>query len=104
MRYTDVGRRTMETWPAPRFKLRDQQRLAVVIGFIGVKLILETLHHEGVGWAPEIPILVSLGVIVGTLTITVVASLVRSRIGRAPVPADGLEEPVAAGADGPQPG
>jgi len=52
--------------------------LAVVLGFIGVKLILEALHHHGVEWAPEVPILVSLGVIVGTLTITAVASLLKS--------------------------
>ncbi len=53
--------------------------LACVLGFIGVKLILEALHHRGVGWAPEIPILVSLGVIVGTLTLTAIASLAASR-------------------------
>ena len=35
--------------------------LAIVLGFIGVKLIFEALHHRGVHWAPEIPILVSLG-------------------------------------------
>ncbi|WP_328996024.1 TerC family protein [Kribbella sp. NBC_01245] len=52
--------------------------LSVVLGFIGVKLILEALHHEGVAWAPEIPILVSLGVILGTLTITAIASLLKS--------------------------
>jgi len=52
--------------------------LAVVLGFIGVKLILEALHHEGVHWAPEVPILVSLGVILGTLAITAVASLAKS--------------------------
>jgi tellurite resistance protein TerC len=53
--------------------------LAVVLGFIGVKLIFEALHHRGVHWAPEIPILVSLGVIVGTLTLTAIASLAKSR-------------------------
>jgi tellurite resistance protein TerC len=53
--------------------------LAVVLGFIGVKLVLEALHHDGVPWAPEIPILVSLGVIVGTLAVTTVASLVKVR-------------------------
>jgi tellurite resistance protein TerC len=53
--------------------------LAVVLGFIGVKLVLEALHHDGVAWAPEIPILVSLGVIVGTLAVTTVASLVKVR-------------------------
>ncbi|HET7328878.1 MAG TPA: TerC family protein [Nocardioidaceae bacterium] len=52
--------------------------LAVVLGFIGVKLILEALHHQGVAWAPEVPILVSLGVIIGTLAITAVASLAKS--------------------------
>ncbi len=62
--------------------------LAVILGFIGVKLILEALHTntlpfinggEHVEWAPEIPISVSLGVIVGVLTITTVASLLRTR-------------------------
>ena len=53
--------------------------LAIVLGFIGVKLVLEALHHRGVHWAPEIPILVSLGVIVGTLSLTAVASLIKSR-------------------------
>jgi tellurite resistance protein TerC len=53
--------------------------LAVVLGFIGVKLVLEALHHDGVPWAPEIPILVSLAVIVGTLALTTVASLIKVR-------------------------
>jgi tellurite resistance protein TerC len=53
--------------------------LAVILGFIGVKLVLEALHHDGVAWAPEIPILVSLGIIVGTLAVTTVASLVKGR-------------------------
>jgi tellurite resistance protein TerC len=52
--------------------------LSVVLAFIGVKLILEALHHDGVSWAPEIPILVSLGVIVGTLAVTTVLSLIKS--------------------------
>jgi tellurite resistance protein TerC len=53
--------------------------LAAVLGFIGVKLVLEALHHDGVSWAPEIPILVSLAVIVGTLALTTVASLIKVR-------------------------
>jgi tellurite resistance protein TerC len=53
--------------------------LAVVLGFIGAKLIIEALHHDGVGWAPRIPILLSLAVIVGTLTITATASLFAAR-------------------------
>jgi tellurite resistance protein TerC len=52
--------------------------LSVVLAFIGVKLILEALHHDGVSWAPEIPILVSLGIILGTLAVTTVLSLVKS--------------------------
>ena len=53
--------------------------LAVVLGFIGLKLVVETLHHEGVSWAPEIPIPVSLGVIIGTLAITAAVSLLKVR-------------------------
>ncbi|OLT14002.1 tellurium resistance protein TerC [Pseudonocardia sp. CNS-139] len=53
--------------------------LAFILAFIGVKLILEAAHHHGVAWAPEIPILVSLGVILGTLAVTTVASLIKSR-------------------------
>ncbi len=53
--------------------------LSVVLGFIGLKLISEAAHHDGVSWAPEIPILVSLSVIVGTLAVTTVASLWKVR-------------------------
>ncbi len=53
--------------------------LAVVLGFIGVKLIVETLHHHGVSWAPEIPILWSLGVIIGVLVLTAMISLWKVR-------------------------
>ncbi|MET9231629.1 TerC family protein [Lentzea sp. NPDC003310] len=53
--------------------------LAVVLAFIGCKLIFEAMHHHGVSWAPEIPISVSLGVIVVTLAITTVWSLHTSR-------------------------
>ena len=62
--------------------------LAFLLGFIGVKLILEAMHTNElpfingghhISWAPEIPILVSLGVIVGTLVVTAVASLTVSR-------------------------
>jgi tellurite resistance protein TerC len=58
--------------------------LAFLLAFIGVKLVLHALHDnevpfinggEPVAWAPDIPILVSLGVIVGTLAITTVLSL-----------------------------
>lgn len=62
--------------------------LAAILGFIGVKLILEALHTnnlpflnggEGYEWAPEIPIWLSLLVIVGSLAVTTVASLLRTR-------------------------
>jgi tellurite resistance protein TerC len=56
--------------------------LALVLAFIGAKLMLEALHHDGVPWAPEIPITVSLGVIVGTLAVTTVVSLLKSRADR----------------------
>jgi tellurite resistance protein TerC len=62
--------------------------LAVLLGFIGVKLVLHALHEnevpfinggEHVSWAPDISIVVSLAVILGTLLVTTVASLVASR-------------------------
>lgn len=62
--------------------------LAVLLGFIGVKLVLEALHEndlpfvnrgEPVAWAPEIPIWASLLAIVLILGVTAVASLARSR-------------------------
>jgi tellurite resistance protein TerC len=61
--------------------------LAVVLGFIGVKLVLEALAGnnlpfinggEHVAWAPHIPIWLSLSVIIGTLAIATVASLIKS--------------------------
>ena len=61
--------------------------LGVILSFIGIKLILEALHANtlpfinggrGIEWAPEISVSVSLGVIVVTLMVTVIASLVRS--------------------------
>ncbi len=62
--------------------------LAIVLAFIGVKLILEALHGnnlpfinggEPISSVPEIPIQVSLIVIVATLAITTVISLISSR-------------------------
>jgi len=61
--------------------------LAVVLAFIGVKLFLEALHTNalpfingghGVHWAPEIPIGLSLLVIIGTLGAATAASLLKS--------------------------
>jgi tellurite resistance protein TerC len=62
--------------------------LANLLGFICVKLVLHAMHEnelpflnggEHIEWAPEIPTLVSLGVIVLILVVTTVASLVVSR-------------------------
>jgi tellurite resistance protein TerC len=53
--------------------------LAVILAFIGAKLVLEALHKDGVHAAPEIGVAVSLGVVVGVLALTTVASVVKSR-------------------------
>lgn len=50
--------------------------LAVILGFIGVKLVLEAVAETTDLPVPHIPILVSLGVIVGVLAITTVVSLI----------------------------
>jgi tellurite resistance protein TerC len=62
--------------------------LAFLLLFIGVKLILHAMHEnelpfinggEHVDWAPDIPIWLSLVVILGTLVITAVASLMSDK-------------------------
>ena len=67
--------------------------LAFLLLFIGVKLILHAMHEntlpfinggEPIPWAWDIPIWVSLLVIVGTLAITTVASLMADRRRRTP--------------------
>ena len=51
--------------------------LAVILAFIGVKLVLHALHHyDIIAW--EVPLSISLGVIVVTLIITTIASLIKS--------------------------
>jgi tellurite resistance protein TerC len=58
--------------------------LAIILGFIGVKLVMDALHEnevpfinggEPVEWAFHTPTWVSLGVVVVTLAVTAVASL-----------------------------
>jgi TerC family integral membrane protein len=60
--------------------------LAVLLAFIGVKLILHAMHEnelpfvnggEHVSWAPEIPIWLSLVAIIGILAVTTVLSLAK---------------------------
>jgi tellurite resistance protein TerC len=62
--------------------------LSVILGFIGIKLILEALHEnslpfinggEPIEWAPTIPIWLSLSVIIGVMALAVVASLLKAR-------------------------
>ncbi|WP_436533763.1 TerC/Alx family metal homeostasis membrane protein [Actinoplanes sp. HUAS TT8] len=61
--------------------------LGIVLGFIGVKLVLQALAEnnlpflnggEPIGWAPHIGIGPSLAVIAGTLTLTAAASLIKA--------------------------
>ncbi len=64
--------------------------LAFILAFIGVKLFLQAGHKTISASIPEIPSLLSLGVIVAALTAAVVLSL------RRPQPAPELEQPTAA--------
>ena len=66
------------------------QGLAFILFFIGVKLLLHALHENEVPFinggesvpVPEIPTLLSLAVIVLTLFLTMVASLIKTRMDR----------------------
>ena len=62
--------------------------LAVILGFIGIKLVLHAMHENSVPFinggqpihsVPEIGIPISLGVIATTLIVTVITSLIHSR-------------------------
>jgi tellurite resistance protein TerC len=62
--------------------------LGIILAFIGVKLVLHALHENGLPFinggepvhdAPEVQTVVSLLVIVGVLTVTVLASLWKSK-------------------------
>jgi tellurite resistance protein TerC len=63
--------------------------IAVILAFIGVKLVLHALHEnqvpfinggKPVEWAPEIGTLFSLGVIVVSMGVAVIASLIKIRV------------------------
>ncbi|MCH9669127.1 MAG: TerC family protein [Actinomycetia bacterium] len=64
------------------------QGLAFILGYIGIKLLLHALHENELPFinggknvaVPEIPTLLSLGVIVATLVITAAASLYKTRV------------------------
>ena len=53
--------------------------LAIILGFIGVKMLLHAAHENGFPQVVEIPISISLIVIVATITITVIASLIQAK-------------------------
>lgn len=84
--------------------------IAFILAFIGVKLFFHALHEnelpfinggEHVEWAPEISTLASLGVIVGSMAIAVIASLIKVRIDGPPAPNPEIaqaEDPTKAGA------
>jgi tellurite resistance protein TerC len=78
------------------------QGLSVILGFIGIKLVLEALHSnelpfvnggEHVAWAPQIPIWLSLTVILGTLAVATAASLHATRRQRSGGGGDGTTNP-----------
>ncbi len=65
--------------------------IAFILAFIGVKLVLHALHQnqlpflnggKGVEWAPEIPTIASLGVIVLSMAVAVGASFIKIGIDR----------------------
>ncbi len=65
--------------------------IAFILAFIGVKLVLHALHDnqlpfvnagKGIAWAPEIPTLASLAVIVVSMAVAVGASLIKISIDR----------------------
>ncbi len=83
--------------------------LSIILGFIGVKLILEAAHDntlpfinggEGLESVPTVPIWLSLVVILGTLVVTTAASLLRSRA-KAGAASAGGGEGTGSGASGP---
>jgi tellurite resistance protein TerC len=53
--------------------------LAIILGFIGVKLVLHWLHVDINPAVPEIPTVLSLVVILGILAIVTVASLIKTK-------------------------
>ena len=76
--------------------------LAVILAFIGAKLVIHALHTNELSWVnggehitvvPEIPTWLSLAVILVTLLVTTVASLAKNRRDQA----RGIESPTGAG-------
>ena len=88
--------------------------LAVILGFIGAKLVIHALHTNELAFVnggqhvtviPEIPTWLSLAVILGTLLVTTVASLAKNRRDRAtadPDPASPTTSAESVGASAPR--
>lgn len=53
--------------------------LAVILGFIGLKMLLHAAHENGFPQVVEIPISISLIVIFATITTTVIVSLIQAK-------------------------
>ncbi|MBF4629999.1 TerC family protein [Clavibacter michiganensis subsp. phaseoli] len=83
--------------------------IAFILFFIGVKLVLHAMHEntlpfvnggEGIEWAPEIPTIVSLVVILASMVVATVASLIKMRADGIPVTSpDADAAPVERGDD-----
>jgi tellurite resistance protein TerC len=79
--------------------------LAIILGFIGVKLVLEALHENSLPFinggqpvpVPTVGTALSLSVIIGVLVITTVASVIKSRRGTASAQQLNHAVPTAAG-------
>lgn len=79
------------------------QGLAVILAFIGVKLVLHAMHvnelpfingGEPMLWAPEIPIWFSLVFIAATIAVATTASLLKTRRDRGDRAAGSVSEPL----------
>ena len=75
--------------------------LSVILGFIGLKMILEALHSNAIPFinngeglpVPTINIALSLTVIIGVLAVTAIASVIKSRRDQAAADRQELREP-----------
>jgi tellurite resistance protein TerC len=79
--------------------------LAVILGFIGVKLVFEAMASSGLHWAPHIGVVQSLSVIISVLAITTIASLLKVRADPSAIrPSPALRPPAPSSAGAATPG
>lgn len=85
--------------------------LSIILAFIGVKLILHAMHEnelpfinggQHIGWAPVIPTFASLGFIVATIVVAVIASLFSPAGKRAKIDAELAADAERARTGGPE--